>query len=178
LPGDVEQFEARAQRYDESTLGRRFHLPVQEAVLGIAARLAPRPEAILDVGCGTGSLLRLAADRFPTARLYGVDPAEAMVAVAAADPRLTVARASAERLSFADAGFDLILSTNSFHHWEDKAMGIAEIARVLRSGGHLVLADPSRSAGYARSPRSCASAIACGPARRSMPRSPASGWKR
>jgi len=78
LPGDVEQFEARAQRYDQSTLGRRFHLPVQEAVLGIAARLAPRPEAILDVGCGTGSLLRLAADRFPTARLYGVDPAEAM----------------------------------------------------------------------------------------------------
>lgn len=143
---DVDRFNARAERYDQSLVGRRFHRPIQQAVLQIAAHLTPEPRAILDVGCGTGSVLRLAAARFPAARLCGVDPAEQMLAVAKATlagrPRVQLVCAAAERLPFDDAAFDLVVSSNSFHHWADQARGIAEIGRVLAPSGCLVMTDP------------------------------------
>lgn len=69
---DVEQFNARTGRYDQSVVGRRFHRPIQQAVPQIAARLTREPRAILDVGGSTGSEPRLAAARFLAARLCGV----------------------------------------------------------------------------------------------------------
>jgi ubiquinone/menaquinone biosynthesis C-methylase UbiE len=142
----VESFNARATRYDESVLAESFHRPVQQATLAVAAALVPEPRAVLDVGCGTGSLLRMLAVRFPRARLTGVDPAERMVAVAiaalAGSPHVRVARAPAERLPFPDAEFDLVVSTNSFHHWSNQQAGLRDVGRVLEPGGCLVLADP------------------------------------
>lgn len=140
---DVRQFNERAAHYETDWLGRTFHLPVQRATLDIAARLMPDPRAILDVGCGTGALLRMAADRFPYATRTGIDPAERMIEVAAtADPAARFVVAAAERLPFDDDAFDLVVSTNSFHNWPDQPAGIAEIGRVLAAGGALVLVDP------------------------------------
>jgi ubiquinone/menaquinone biosynthesis C-methylase UbiE len=120
---DVEHFNARAESYDRSLVGRLVHRPIQHAVLGIAIRLVPRPQAILDVGCGTGAWLELAAAQFPRAELLGVDPATEMVRVASArfggDPRIRLVVARAERLPLARDAFDLIVSCNSFHHWAD-----------------------------------------------------------
>ncbi len=140
---DVHEFNARAAHYDTDWLGRNFHRPVQRTTLDIAARLAPNPHAILDVGCGTGALLRMARERFPSATRTGIDPAERMIEVAAlADPTARLHIASAQRLPFGDNEFDLVLSTNSFHNWPDQRAGIAEIGRVLTDGGTLVLVDP------------------------------------
>jgi SAM-dependent methyltransferase len=140
---DVGEFNARAARYETDWLGRNFHGPVQRTTLDIAAGLAPNPTAILDVGCGTGALLRMAAQRFPAATRTGIDPAERMIEVATeADSTARLHVAPAERLPFDDGAFDLVLSTNSFHNWSDQAVGIAEIGRVLADGGTLVLVDP------------------------------------
>ncbi len=49
--------------------------------------------------------------------------------------------ASAEDLPFADARFDLVFSTLTFHHWADQSKAIVEIARVLAPGGRWLLAD-------------------------------------
>jgi ubiquinone/menaquinone biosynthesis C-methylase UbiE len=143
---DVEQFNARAERYDGSAVGRHFHRRIQQVVLRIGARLMPEPRAVLDIGCGTGSLLRLAAARFPAAQLCGVDPAEQMLRVAngslGGEPRVRLVGAPAEQLPFDDAAFDLVVSSNSFHHWIDQGSGIREIGRVLAPGGCLVVTDP------------------------------------
>ncbi|HEY4025658.1 MAG TPA: class I SAM-dependent methyltransferase [Candidatus Dormibacteraeota bacterium] len=142
----IEPYDARAARYDHSVLGHAYHRPVQEATLQVAAALIPEPRTILDVGCGTGSLLRMLAARFPRARLFGADPAERMIAVAiasmAGNPRVRLVRAPAERLPFPDAVFDLVVSTDSFHHWANQPAGVRDISRVLAPGGGLVLADP------------------------------------
>jgi len=100
------------------------------------------PKCILDVGCGTGRFLRVASVRWPQAQLLGVDPAEQMVLEAVRlNPRATFKVGFAESLPFPDESADIIVSSLSFHHWEDHQKGIHEIARVLRPGGLLCLAD-------------------------------------
>ena len=99
------------------------------------------PGSVLDVGCGTGRLLRAAHERWPKARLVGVDPSEGMVE---AGRRLTPAQihlAGAEEIPVPDRSIDVAFSTIAFHHWADQGRGLREVARVLRPGGAFVLID-------------------------------------
>lgn len=142
---DVDRFNRMAEGYDRHWLQRFVFEPVQRTVMDLAAQTVSQPAAILDVGCGTGRLLRLAEARYPNARLFGVDPAPEMVRQAEiAAPKGSVIRFQqgvAEKLPFLDAQFDLVFSTLTFHHWDDQAKGISEIARVLAPGGRWLIAD-------------------------------------
>lgn len=109
-----------------------------------------RPAAVLDVGCGTGTLTRQIYDAFPPnapRRVCGVDAAEAMIAVANKKagnrPGLKFAAALAEELPHPDATFDRVLSTFFFHHlnYNLKRKALAEIWRVLRPGGEAAILD-------------------------------------
>lgn len=142
---DVAAFGRRASGYEGGSLGA-WHRQVIERTAEVVLSAAPAPVAVLDVGCGTGALLRLLAERLPgTRELIGIDAAEGMVETARSQPdldrRTRVERAVAERLPLADASVDLVVSTTSFDHWADQAAGMAECARVLEPGGTLVLAD-------------------------------------
>lgn len=143
--GDVERFSRWAPGYDRHFLQSIVFEPVQKAVLELAAREVPQPTAILDVGCGTGRLLRTASEQFPGARLEGVDAAEGMIEQAKASAglasKINFQLATAEHLPFPDGQFDLVFSTMTFHHWADQGGGIAEVARVLKPAGRWLLAD-------------------------------------
>jgi ubiquinone/menaquinone biosynthesis C-methylase UbiE len=142
---DVARFNRWAQSYENHRFQRLIFEPIQRSILELAAEEVPHPRAILDVGCGTGKLLRAAATAFPTARLDGVDAAPEMVRVAQAmappGAPVTFRNAPAESLPFGDATFDLVFSTMTFHHWADQRKGIAEVGRVLAPGGRWLLAD-------------------------------------
>jgi ubiquinone/menaquinone biosynthesis C-methylase UbiE len=104
------------------------------------------PTAVLDVGCGTGALLRKLESRLPDGiDLAGVDPAPAMLEVGrtklGAASRIRLEKAFAEQLPFPNRSFDLVVSTVSFHHWSDRPAGLREAGRVLRAGGGILLAD-------------------------------------
>jgi ubiquinone/menaquinone biosynthesis C-methylase UbiE len=135
-------FDRRAATYERGRLGE-WHLLVAHRVADVALSAVPAPGRVLDVGCGTGALLRRLAARLPDdSELAGVDPAPRMLAEAR--KRLSGVRleqATAERLPFADASFDLVVSAMSFDHWADQELGLAECARVLSPGGGFVLAD-------------------------------------
>ncbi len=115
------------------------------------ARIQPG-EKILDVGCGTGTLAMEVALRVGAkGRVFGIDPGEQQIARA----RSKAARRSLsiefqvgviEHLDFPDQTFDVVLSTIMMHHLSDtlKRQGLAEIARVLKPGGRLVIADFKR----------------------------------
>lgn len=141
----IKRFDKWAPTYDKSRLQPTFFEPVHEATLRFASRVAPQPRRILDVGCGTGTLLRQAANHFPDAELVGADPAPGMVETAreATQDNLPASFVCApvESLPFAEGEFDLVLSTVSFHHWQDQQAGLGEIGRVLAPGGSLVLTD-------------------------------------
>ncbi len=141
---DVEHFDRWSRTYEQSWMQRALFEPAHRAVLTLAARLVHQPESVLDVGCGTGKLLRQAGAYWPQARLIGVDPADGMVAMAQRHlPNATFLKGTAEALALPDASVDLALSTISFHHWHDQAAGIREVARVLRPGGYFLLVDMS-----------------------------------
>ena len=106
-------------------------------------------ETVLDVGCGTGTLAIEVQQRVGvTGRVCGVDPGTEQIARA----RAKAARRNVpidfqvgviEQLPFPDQTFDVVLSTLMMHHLPDglKRQGLAEIARVLKGGGRLVIAD-------------------------------------
>jgi ubiquinone/menaquinone biosynthesis C-methylase UbiE len=112
------------------------------------AQLQPG-DAVLDVGCGTGTLAMEVARRVGRAgRVAGVDPGAEQIARACAK----AARRNApvefqigviEQLPFPDRSFDVVFSTLMMHHLPAplKRQGLAEIARVLKPGGRLVIAD-------------------------------------
>lgn len=112
-------------------------------------------EDALDVGCGTGSLTMAARRRVGAGgRVCGIDPSAQMIARArhkAARRKLTIDYQVGviERLLFPDHSFDVVLSSLMMHHLPDdlKRRGLAEIVRVLRPGGRLLVLDASSSAG-------------------------------
>lgn len=141
---DVKRFDRWAATYDRSIIQRLYFGPVHSKMLDLLAKAGPTdpPRCIIDVGCGTGRLLRAASSRWPEAQLFGVDPAEQMVSEASRlNPNATFKLASAESLPFPDQTADIVLSSLAFHHWVDQHKGLQEIARVLRPGGLLCLAD-------------------------------------
>ncbi len=141
---DIEHFDHWASTYENSWMQRAFFDRAHQATLALAAGTVQQPVSVLDVGCGTGKLLRRAATYWPEAQLIGVDPANGMIEMAKRlSPNATFFTAMAETLPMQDASVDLALSTTSFHHWQDQAAGIREIARVLRPGGYFILVDIS-----------------------------------
>lgn len=129
-------------------LGRRFrHETLRHA--GIR-----RGERVLDVGCGTGVLTRLTAEAMgTTGYVAGIDPSPGMIAVARRNAIATGSGAefrlaAIEALPFADASFDLVLSSFMVHHLppDVKRAGLREVCRVLVPGGRLLVVDIDKPA--------------------------------
>ncbi len=141
---DVAAFDRRSAAYEAGWRGR-LHRDIAEHTLVLASRPAGAARRILDVGCGTGYLLRRLALLAPAAsELIGIDPAPGMIAAArasAADPRLRFLHGAAEQLPFPAESFELVVSTTSFDHWVDQQAGLGECARVLSQDGCLILSD-------------------------------------
>ncbi|MCL4836224.1 MAG: methyltransferase domain-containing protein [Caldilineaceae bacterium] len=114
--------------------------------LAVDALDLPANAVIVDVGCGAGPALRHASQRVTTGALIGVDPVPRMVEIAqarAADhpaaARLEFRVGSAESLPVDDGVADFVFAFDSFDHWQDKAAGLAEVRRILRPAGQLVV---------------------------------------
>ena len=141
----TNRFDRWASSYEDNTLQQYLFVPVHQTTLQLALKLLPHPRRILDVGCGTGRLLRQARRYYPTAELVGIDRAGQMVATASSvtPAKLAVGyvHGRAECLPFAPEEFDLIFTTLSLRHWTNLPAGIAEIGRVLTPDGVLLLAD-------------------------------------
>jgi ubiquinone/menaquinone biosynthesis C-methylase UbiE len=143
--GDYKQksraaFDRQAREYDLKQYGQ--HARRLQAEVLAAAQTIPFRE-VLDVGCGTGAMLAAILAARPGIAAHGIDLSPEMVAVArerlgdGADVRV----ADAEQLPLADACVDLVTCVDSLHHYPDPAAALAEMHRVTRPGGGLVLGE-------------------------------------
>ncbi|MBI5643092.1 MAG: methyltransferase domain-containing protein [Deltaproteobacteria bacterium] len=136
--------------YDRYCPAVGLGLAFRQKTLGFA-ELKPG-DCVLDVGCGTGVLTRLADLAVGQAgNVVGIDPAAKMIGVAKKNALLQESRAEfrlavIEDLPFEDNRFDCVLSSAMFHHLPPdlKVKGVSEVHRVLKPGGRFVLVDVDR----------------------------------
>ena len=94
---------------------------------------------VLDVGCGKGRFARVLAERYPQASMVGFDLAEAMLRHVPASVRACAGSMTA--LPFPAGTFDCAYATESLEHAVEIDVAIAEMCRVVRPGGRIVIID-------------------------------------
>ena len=130
-------YDGFAARYEDRRDGHDsggYHDLVDELEVGFVERFG-RGRDVLEVGCGTGLLLRRIAGFARSAR--GVDLSPGMLEKARARG-LDVLEASATDLPFPDGSFDVVCSFKVLAHVRDVGRALAEMARVTRPGGHVL----------------------------------------
>lgn len=135
----VAEYARAAERYDE-----KWAFYVEATTRETLRRMPMTPASrVLDVGCGTGELLRRLRAKYPDAVLAGLDPVPEMLAVARdkLSGREDLRVGYADSLPWPNASFDVVVSCNMFHYITHPLEALREMARVIRPGGALVLTD-------------------------------------
>lgn len=133
-------FDRQAGTYDQSRDGQHAR-SLYPAMLNRIADVSYH--TALDLGCGTGEMMRLILERDGEKCLTGLDLSEKMLEVSGnkLGDRVTLCLGDSERLPFAGGSFDLVYCCDSFHHYPAPERVLEEVSRVLKSGGTLVLGD-------------------------------------
>ncbi len=146
-------------------LGFHWLTPFYDTVVGATTRESTFKRAlieqasikpghrVLDVACGTGTLVIWIKQNQPDAEVIGIDGDPAILAIASrkaikAGVSAQFARALSFDLSYPEAHFDRVVSSLFFHHltWQDKQRTAQELFRILKPGGALHVADWGRAA--------------------------------
>lgn len=136
-----DQYNSQAQSYD-----RRWSRYINKT-LAFLLEWAEIPVAanVLDVACGTGELERLLLTKHSDQSISGIDISEKMLTQARKKlkgyPNVTLKRGTASQLPFPDRHFDIIVSASSFHYFPNPEKALAEVNRVLKPSGQIVILD-------------------------------------
>lgn len=139
---DQKHFSAWASHFD-SGLGGIFFRASYRAVLKTRA---PHPRAhVLDIACGTGGFISALLTTESSLSITGIDYTPAMLAEAEIkfkdDKRVHLVQGSAEEIPLCGQ-FDFIYCLDAFHHFQHADKALAEMRRVLKSSGVIIIFDP------------------------------------
>ena len=133
-------FNQQAATYDKDIKGQhaRSLYPV------LLEKLSHIPfQSALDLGCGTGEMLKLILQADHRKKLYGIDLSEKMLTVARSKlpDQVKLLLGDSESLPFPDSSFDVVYCNDSFHHYPAPQNVLREVHRVLKPGGTFLLGD-------------------------------------
>jgi ubiquinone/menaquinone biosynthesis C-methylase UbiE len=158
-PVPPTHWQALASSYDSIFGHDPAMRSLYQAILTELERMGREPMSLLDLGTGTGVLLKLARTCYKQARLVGLDPAPAMLEKASIrmgeDHNTTFILGSAHQINASDNSFDAVVSNFALHHLthEQKLECAYEVFRVLVPGGWFVFGDQHcRSMGEPNNP--------------------------
>ncbi len=105
----------------------------------------PSQVSIFDLACGTGELARLILEKNPQQDITGVDVSPAMLSIAKnkleAYSQVRLYNASVTALPFDSQSFDLVICANAFHYFENPQLALAEMKRVVKPDGTVIILD-------------------------------------
>lgn len=98
---------------------------------------------VLDCGCGTGPMIEILCEKYPDKLYTGLDLTPEMIKKAKEKnlPNTNFVVGDCEKIPFENESFDVIICTNSFHHYPNPQDFFDNAYRVLRKGGRLILRD-------------------------------------
>lgn len=104
---------------------------------------------LLDAGCGTAPMISVLSERFPNVNFTGIDLTPKMIEVAKSKniPNATFVCGDCESLPFEKDSFDVIICSQSFHHYPNPLAFMNSVRECLRTGGRLILRDMSMGGG-------------------------------
>lgn len=147
---ELHQLERRIQDslafdYDLQFQGLCWRRYRESAAAKIADSLPGDTKArLLDIGCGTGEVLRLVAGKRANTTLVGADISERMIEITAGKVPAVLAVCSVfENLPFADETFDVVAANSVLHHLPDLKAAAREVHRILRPGGRFLAFEPN-----------------------------------
>ena len=138
----IKEFTRAAEVYDSGHAG--VYEMCKDDYPPVFDELKKYPfQDLLDVGCGTGPMIELLVKEFPDGNYTGIDLTPRMIEVAQAKklPHTKFLVGDSENLPFKENTFDVVICTNSFHHYPNPQAFLDGVARVLKDGGRLVLRD-------------------------------------
>lgn len=137
-------FDRWAESYDKGRISEWFQY-TQQLTVGLMD-LSPHSK-VLDVGCGTGFAVLMLGSMLTSGKACGVDISEEMISQAKAKvsqelgDRVEFQQACSDNIPYPSEEFDFIMCTNSFHHYPDPLLALAEMRRLLKPGGQLIILD-------------------------------------
>lgn len=138
----IKEFTRAAEVYDSGHAG--VYEMCKDDYPPVLDELKKYPfQDLLDVGCGTGPMIELLVKEFPDGNYTGIDLTPRMIEVAQAKklPHTKFLVGDSENLPFKENTFDVVICTNSFHHYPNPQAFFDSVKRCLRPGGRLVLRD-------------------------------------
>ncbi len=136
------KYQTRADNYHWQQISRnpfRFNAYVSARYQQVIDLIPKKKnQKILDIGCGDGVLL----SQIKTGRLYGVDLDRGSLDFALTKIRAKLVQAKAESLPYRNSFFDTVIATEIIEHLSKPELMLAEIRRVLKSGGRVIITTP------------------------------------
>lgn len=139
--GFIHVYNKIAPLYD-SVFGRGCH-DAYELVLEIVEKYGMSFNSLLDIGCGTGSLLNYISIDTNISQLHGIDPSENMIKIA---QKKNINRCEfyiepIESISLPDNSIDCVVSTTAFSHFSNAGNAMSQIHRVLKKTGYCIIVE-------------------------------------
>lgn len=134
-----KEYSRLAPLYD-----RHWSFYIDATIQATINRLEIKPQDwILDLGCGTGTLIQDLLDLVPEAKFVGLDISGEMLNIAKCKlpDSVDLLLGSADNLPFPNESFDTVISTNAFHYFQNPYQVIQEAKRILKPKGRLVITD-------------------------------------
>lgn len=136
-------FDEQASYYDVDNTAPVSKFPKICYPIVIEELKSAKFDSLLDLGCGTGALTKIIATEFPERKLAGLDLSDKMIAQAKAKniPNCEFIVGDGEKLPYTDNSFDALICVLSIHHHPNSDQTLAEMYRVLKPNGTLIICE-------------------------------------
>jgi len=135
----VKHFDERSDGYDSLPSWVRDQESLAAAVAIVSSAGTIVPVKVLDLGAGTGALGKALADGLvPSPTVVSLDTSAGMLALVRTGAAVV---GNAHQLPFIDSAFDLVVTRQAFHYFDDPIQVLSEVARTLVEGGLLLVSQ-------------------------------------